>query len=138
MHKLVIDTNIMISSLLGQGFPRYIVRQLILPGKVQFLLSSEIETEYRRVVGYKKFEKHAWFKEESTTTLSNLIEQATFHTIKSKFDLLTDKDDNKFLDLAYSGNADFLITGNIKHFSFGKFESTQIISPQKYWKTYWE
>lgn len=54
------------------------------------------------------------------------------------FELLTDPSDNKFLDLALSASADFLITGNLKHFPFNRLENTEILSPEKYWNTYWK
>jgi len=31
----------------------------------------------------------------------------------------------------------YLITGNIKHFPFGKFQNTEIISPANYYKKHW-
>ena len=53
------------------------------------------------------------------------------------FKILNDADDDKFLELAFSSNADFLITGNTKHFPFGKFQNTEIISPANYYKKHW-
>lgn len=115
-----------------------IIHQLVFPEKVELLLSAEIQTEYSKVIAYKKFEKHSWYHEQSIGTLKELFIVAKIITTTSNFNLSSDKDDNKFLDLAYAGNADFLITGNNKHFPFGKFENTEIISPQKYWNTYWK
>lgn len=137
MHRLVVDTNVIISSFLSAGNPRNIIRELIIPTKVTLLISIEVKTEYRQVIGYKKFEKYPLFQEESKITIENILSLAEQTSIKHQFDLLPDYDDNKFLDLAYAGKADFLITGNTRHFPIKKFYNTTIISPQKYWNTYW-
>lgn len=108
MHVVAVDTNVFISTLLGKSFPYLITRELILKKKITYVASHEVILEYYRVISYNKFSS------------------------------LRDDDDNKFLDLAYAANADFLITGNTKHFPSGKFEYTEIISPQKYWNTYWK
>ena len=137
MHLLVIDTNIFISAILGNSFPRQIIYQLVLPGKVELIVSPEVVEEYIELFSHSKFTKYPHFR----TTAFDLVNElgAIVKNIipKKQFTILSDKDDNKFLDLAISGRADFLITGNTKHFPLGKFRDTEIISPKEYWNKYW-
>ncbi|MGC8495032.1 MAG: PIN domain-containing protein [Syntrophobacteraceae bacterium] len=43
-----------------------------------------------------------------------------------------DPEDNKFLECAVEAEADFLITGNTKHFPPGKFQETVILNPTQF------
>ncbi|MBF0405337.1 PIN domain-containing protein [Candidatus Magnetominusculus xianensis] len=42
-----------------------------------------------------------------------------------------DPADNKFLECALSAQADYVNTGNIRHFPFGQFEKMLIVTPQE-------
>ena len=138
MHKIIADTNVIISSILGRSYPYLILHKLILQHKVQVYLSYEIIGEAERVVGYKKFAKINGFQRDAEIVLNGLKVKSVIVNPPSRVELLTDPSDNKFLDLALSVSADFLITGNIKHFPFNRLENTEIISPEKYWNTYWK
>jgi len=137
VRRIVLDTNIIVSSFFGNSYPRQIIRELVLPRKVKMLISFEVASEYRAVLLYKKFKKHSWFEAESKQTIKNLIEISEIHIVKRKIEILSDPTDNKFIELTAASHTDFLITGNSKHFPYGKFESAEIISPRDYWKTYW-
>lgn len=137
MHVVVVDTNIVISTLLGRSFPYFITRELILKKKINCVISKEILTEYKQVISYKKFANFPKFEIESKKLIYEVNSIAITINPGNRFNILQDQDDNKFLELAYASNANFLITGNTKHFPFGKFHDTEIISPQKYWNTYW-
>ncbi|MDD5641907.1 MAG: PIN domain-containing protein, partial [Syntrophales bacterium] len=43
-----------------------------------------------------------------------------------------DPADNKFLECALACQADFLITGNTKHFSFKEFHQTKVVGPGEF------
>ena len=44
--------------------------------------------------------------------------------------------DNKFLELAVAGKAEFVITGNKKDFTMREYEGIKIVSPKEYWEQY--
>ncbi len=50
----------------------------------------------------------------------------------TKIDILEDKSDNKFLELAFVFNADYIITGNYNDFTIDKFRNTKIISAKDF------
>lgn len=137
-QKIVVDTNIVISSLLGKSYPYSIVFDLILRSKVDLYLSKTILIEYQHTIGYSKFQSIPRFHERSKQLIIDLKSISIIRNPQFVLEILADKDDNKFLELALSAQADFLITGNSKHFPFSKFENTQILSPEKYWNTYWK
>ncbi len=137
MHRLVIDTNVFVSSIIGKSFPHHVVN-LVLARKVEILISTELLEEYSSVFNRPKFTKYPNFQAQAFSLINKLRRAGLVIQPNISLGILVDHDDNKFLDLAVTANADFLITGNTKHFPFGKFENTEIISPQKYWNNYWK
>ena len=52
---------------------------------------------------------------------------------KTHLDIIVfDPEDNRFLECAGEAKADFLITGNTKHFPSEKFQKTRIVSPAEF------
>ena len=47
--------------------------------------------------------------------------------------MISDKDDNKILELADVCAADYVITGNTNDFTFSVYKSTRIVTPKDYW-----
>ncbi len=72
------------------------------------------------------------FERKAELFLSEMLTFSTQHKPKKKFDILKDKSDNKFLDLAFEANAHYLITGNTKDFSLDKHVNTLIVTPAQF------
>ena len=88
--------------------------------KKQFLLclSQEIIEEYKAVLVRKKFRDLRKRKEKEIAELFSQIErEAPWDTPTAAGDVTArDPDDAKFVESALDARADFLVTGNIKHF----------------------
>ena len=116
--KIIIDTNIVISSALKDGIPEQVILLILAnPEKYQWFVSPEILTEYREVIKRKKFN----LSEFTQKRWLRLID--TFTTIV-KVNIVVDfprahrrcaygvRKDAKFLACAIASEADFLITGD--------------------------
>ena len=68
--------------------------------------------------------------------LTEIVLKARFYYPTVKLDILSDKDDNVILELAYESKADYIITGNTNDFTLSEFKGTKIISPKDYWEMY--
>jgi putative PIN family toxin of toxin-antitoxin system len=66
--------------------------------------------------------------------LAAIEAKSTWCYPKTKIDVIRDKDDNKFLELANESKANFLITGNTNDFTMKKFKKTFIVTPKEYWE----
>jgi predicted nucleic acid-binding protein len=55
---------------------------------------------------------------------------------RTKLTIISDKDDNKFLELASECKANFLITGNTNDFTKKKYKRTKIVTPKEYWENH--
>jgi putative PIN family toxin of toxin-antitoxin system len=131
MLKVVIDTNVLVSALLKPDSVPELILSLILEGELVLCLSEPIVTEYEEVLRREKFKKlnHKKVRE----LLSCLTSGAKWVSPKIHLQVTkTDPEDNKFLECAHEAEADFLITGNIKHFPPEKFKGTIILSPAKF------
>ncbi len=127
MLEVVIGTNVLVSALLKPDSVPELIVSLILEGEIVLCLSEPIATEYEEVLRREKFKKldHQKVRE----LLSHLKSQARWVTPKMPLQVTqADPEDNKFLECASEAVADFLITGNIKHFPPGKFKGTIILN----------
>ncbi len=120
----VIDTNVIVSSLLSrESIPGRIV-DLALLGKIVPLLNAEIVAEYSEVLGRNKFN---FKKEEAEALVSNLQKKAVFLERVFSGECFPDPDDAVFFEIALSGRSTmdaYLVTGNAKHFPVRSFVVT--------------
>jgi putative PIN family toxin of toxin-antitoxin system len=110
--KVVLDTNVLLVSIAKKSLYRPIFDNL-LANKFDLIISNEILSEYTEIIAQKTNSVVANNIGEMLLTLSNVQKQDVFY----KWNLIeTDKDDNKFVDCAIAGNADYLVS-NDKHFN---------------------
>jgi putative PIN family toxin of toxin-antitoxin system len=124
MLKVVIDTNVLISSRISAAGNPAKIMNLIAEGKIELCYSSDILNEYKRVLAYNKFN----FSSES--------QELTIEDIKNVGNLINpfvsaipfpDESDRMFYDTAKTVNA-YLITGNIKHYP----DEPHILTPAQF------
>jgi putative PIN family toxin of toxin-antitoxin system len=136
MHKLILDTNVIVSALLSNALPARIVYDVVLTETVNLCLSDAVFAEYVEVLGREKFGKFPHFKAKAAIVLNRLQEIATFHTTPVAVEILKDKSDNKFLELALASSANYLLTGNTADFPLTKHGSVTIVTPREYWNNH--
>ena len=122
MLKVVIDTNVLVSSLLSSGPPAVIV-DLIADAKIAPFYNDLILCEYFDVLSREKFGF-------SNLQLTRLIEDIVrtgiaVENAKPSVFAMIDEDDRIFYDTAVGALA-YLITGNKKHFPLKSFVLTPI------------
>jgi len=112
MRQIVIDTNVIISSVLSpNGKPSEIVKRCF-SNSLQLICTNEILDEYRRVLSYNKLNITA----DTQASIIRAIEEVAVFIEPTVSEIpLPHESDRIFYDTAKSGNA-ILITGNLKHF----------------------
>ena len=136
MQKIVIDTNVFVSGLIQRSFPFLIVNDLFIEGKFELCISDELLQEYLLVLKRKKFNKYIDFTNKAETLITDIETKSIKFLPTNKLTIISDKDDNKLLELAETCNADFLITGNTNDFTITKYKKTRIVTPREYWENY--
>ena len=129
--RIVIDTNIWISFLIGKALSR--LEALIIDESLQILFSNELFNELIDVIQRPKF--HKYFPSDIIQELiSSLIYKSKFVEIKHHFQDCRDAKDNFLLDLSVSGKADYLVTSDKDLLVLNPFEGTQIIDYRSFQK----
>lgn len=124
MQKIVIDTNVIVSSLIQRNYPHLIITDFFLEDKFQLCISDELLTEYYEVLARPKFSKFQDFFIKAESLLADIEAKSIKFKPAIKLDLISDKDDNMILELADECKADFVITGNITDFTFPSYKET--------------
>ncbi len=99
-------------------------------------VSEELMSEYYEVLSRPKFARFPDFFGRAESLLADIEDKAKKIVPRTKIDLISDKDDNKVLELADECEADFIITGNTTDFTFAEYKNTKIVSPKDYWELY--
>jgi putative PIN family toxin of toxin-antitoxin system len=134
MQKIILDTNVIVSALIQQGYPYKVLNQVLTSGDVTLCVSEKLLQEYHEVLFRPKFARFADFFVNAHVLLLRI------ETISRKFapqvalDVLPDKDDNMLLELALESKADFLVTGNTNDFAISTFRQTGILTPKEYFE----
>ncbi len=134
--KIVIDTNVLISSIIGKGYSKQILQIIFLNKNLLLCTSESCNAEFEKVLKYKRLAKYPEIKSEGNKILEEIIEFGIQYYPSVEIFLLKDKSDNKFLELAKEAKAHYLITGNHLHFNLENFEGTKILSPKKFYELY--
>jgi uncharacterized protein len=111
--SVVLDTSVIVSAhLKEEGFERFVL-DLALARKLQLFLSDEILQEYEGVLARPAFK----FNLNKIAASLRLIEKAAIMVRPQKrVKVAKDPDDNKFLECAAEVQAEYVVTGNKKHF----------------------
>jgi uncharacterized protein len=72
MQKIVIDTNVFVSSLIQRGYPYFIVNDLFIDGKIDLCISNEVLEEYYEVLSREKFKKYMDFFDKAESLLADI------------------------------------------------------------------
>ena len=127
--KIVIDTNVIVSALINSnGMPGKILA-LVLGGRIKILYDNRIIFEYIDVLSRKNF----GFNEEIINDMIDYFKNDG-EFINSEYSnvMFIDETDKKFYEVFKSGEAEYLITGNIKHFP----KEDGIIIPKEFIEKY--
>jgi putative PIN family toxin of toxin-antitoxin system len=136
MQKVVIDTNVIVSSLIQKSYPYLIVNELFIEGKFHLCVSDPIMAEYYEVLARPKFEKFQNFFVRAEALLADIETEAKKYFPTITVNIISDKDDNIFLELADESDADFIITGNTTDFTMATYKRTKIVTPKEYWELF--
>jgi putative PIN family toxin of toxin-antitoxin system len=124
-RRIVLDTNIVVSAALKrEGLEAQLV-EMIASGLFVLCASAEVLAEYGQVLGRPKFSTLG--ARHVAQLLALLGSRAQMVTPTSRVLESSDEPDNRFLECAEAADADFLITGNAKHFP-KKWKTTQIVN----------
>jgi putative PIN family toxin of toxin-antitoxin system len=128
--RYVFDTNTLVSALLfAHSRPGQAFRHALKRGRV--LLSSSTIEELAEVLQRAKFERYVTAAEREEF-LAAFVERAIFVEPTEEVRACRDAEDDKFLELAVSGNASYIITGDDDLLVLHPFRSIAIMTPAEF------
>lgn len=133
-QRVVVDTNVLISRLLAPGsVPGQAVSHAVKHGRL--LASNATLEELADVLSRAKFDRYITLSERQQfiRLLARIVDMPE---ITHRFNTCADQSDNKFLDLAVSGKASAIITGDQDLLSLHPFQTIPIIKPATYLESF--
>jgi putative PIN family toxin of toxin-antitoxin system len=133
--KIVVDTSVFISALIGaKGPSRELIRRCLL-GEYQPLMGTALFSEYEAVMGREEFLVRCPLEQADINSLL-----AAFMSIAEWTKIyyswrpnLQDEGDNHLIELAVAGNARIIATNNLKDFRSAEltFPKISILKPEQ-------
>jgi uncharacterized protein len=129
--KIVLDTNVLVSGLLhSEGNPGRILA-LALQGAVRVCHDERILAEYAEVLARPRFK----FDPTQIRDVLAKLEHDGIPVQASEAPLnLPDEKDEPFLAVAIAAPADYLVTGNLRHYPPNKLRGCAVVSPAEFFQ----
>lgn len=127
MIRVVLDTNIIVSAVLTKGSPKAIF-DLALSRQIAWFVSEPILAEYQMVLAYPRLKIS---QANIRKTMWAVKKYAQIIDPSFKVEAATDEADNRFLECAQSARANFLVTGNLRHYP-ASWKYTKVVSPAEF------
>ena len=120
MNRIVLDTNVFLVSISSKSKLHWIFESLI-NGEFILYISTDILLEYAEIIENNM----GTIASESALGVIQNLPNVEFVSNYFKFNLLTDEDDNKFVDCAIASNAHYIVShdkdfNSLKHIVFPK------------------
>ncbi len=128
--RTVIDTGVAVSAvLLPRSVPRRAVDAAVTSGKL--LVSEATVAELDEVLRRPKFDRYI-SAEERLEFLAALVQVAEKVEVTAVITDCRDRDDNKFLELAVSGSASQIVSGDEDLLVLHPYQGIGILTPQAF------
>ncbi|MDD5290365.1 MAG: putative toxin-antitoxin system toxin component, PIN family [Patescibacteria group bacterium] len=129
--KAVIDTNVLINALNDKNSIAWQILELATTDKVEFFASPKIINEYKLVIDREVASVKD--KQELNDFISAVHVAPVTHRVKAvKFD----PEDDKFLDIALSVGAEYIISSDAHLVELEEYEGVKILKPDEFWYKY--
>lgn len=122
--RAVIDTNVLISAIFWPGKPKQLLNQ-VRRGEITFLTSNPLLAELKEVLT-RNDKPFKLSEEEAARVLAVIRDLAEIVQPQSLITRCRDEADNRVLECAVEGLADWIITGDKHLLDLGPFEEIKI------------
>lgn len=126
--RVVLDTNIIVSAALKPESFQYTVFLISITKPARLYISSAVLAEYREVLGRPELAIRPAIRRKFLDLMKT---RGHMSWPVKKLHVTTDPDDNIFLECADAARADYLVTGNTRHFP-RFWKQTKIINSREF------
>jgi putative PIN family toxin of toxin-antitoxin system len=126
--RLVVDTNILVSAALKPDGLQRTVLLLAITKPARLYVSNAILTEYQDVLSRPEFQIRKDLRQQ---LLDMIRKRAHLVNPVRAIQVANDPEDDKFIECADAARADYLVTGNMRHFP--KFwKNTKVVTSREF------
>jgi len=130
--KITVDTNVLISSTFWNGNSDKIIN-LVENNKIELILSEEIIEEFIKVLNYKEIQEKIKDKNlEMKRSVEKIVSISKIVIPKLKINISEDSDDNKILECAVEGKADYIISQDNHLLKLKEYNKIKILTPKEF------
>jgi putative PIN family toxin of toxin-antitoxin system len=126
--RLVVDTNVLISAAIKPAGLQRTVLNLALTKPARLYVSPIILEEYAEVLGRPELRIRRGLRLQLLQLIRN---RSQIVLPAQRLEVTQDPDDNIFLECADVARADYLVTGNQRHFP-RFWKTTKVITPREF------
>jgi uncharacterized protein len=126
--RLVMDTNVVISAALKPEGLQRTTFLLAITKPARFYVSQPILDEYADVLSRPELKIRKGLRRQLLQLIKN---RGKLVVPSRRLEVSRDPDDNRFLECADAARADYLVTGNLRHFP-RFWKKTKIITPREF------
>ena len=141
MKIVVIDTNVLVSALMGQGGMSRRVVRACLTQQLQVVVGAALLAEYEDVLGraalWQKASGARASSSERAAVLDAFLQNCRWVEVYFAWrPNLPDEADNHLIELALAGQASAIVTKNLRDLRGGKlrFPTLQVLTPKEAWE----
>jgi putative PIN family toxin of toxin-antitoxin system len=127
MTKVVIDTNVLVSALINEHGAEAAVFFAMSDGRLRWCVSPAVLAEYETVLHRPKFSS---IPAELVTALLKRASASELVHPTASVNISPDEPDNRFYECAEAASAEYICTGNLKHFP-KPYKSIQIVTARQ-------
>ncbi len=128
----VFDTNVIVSAFLFfHSKPAQALFKALKNG--QLVLSTVTADELSEVLSRKKFDRYIHLKKR-TEFLKALLQEAVFAKITERIQICRDPEDDKFIELAVSAEAECIVSSDDDLLVLNPFRDIPILTPDEFLK----
>lgn len=140
MIKIVPDTNVIISSLLGHGGPKRWIINLALEKKITLFGSANTHREFLDVINRDKFkkylEKQIYTTEKLDFDYKSFINIVDTDGVYSGEEITKDPDDDEYFRVAKMAGAKVIVSEDDHILSVGTYDTIRGITAKKFIDSY--
>lgn len=129
MLRVVFDTNVLLSAFIFGGNPERLF-DLARFGELRLVVSPDILLEFALVLR----EKFAWAEEDITEAIRAIGHASELVRAGETIKAVSDDADNRVIECAVAGKADFIMTGDHHLLDLRTFEDIRIVKPKDFLK----
>ena len=132
--KAVVDTNVIVSAGLRSGTPPDAVVRAWIEARFEAITSEQLLRELETVLKRPRLARRlAWSQSDTVSFIAGLRRRATIVEPTVSLSVVTqDPSDNRVLEAALAGEAEYIVTGDQHLLELGDFEGVEIVTPARF------